>query len=119
MKGVSKGKVMCTKRSQVLAPSIAQASYSAGGIVCRPARSEIATNGTPRQTLAAIVEKRALYGSPRKSIGWSITPSQRSVQEITENCASYSHQKASADSAVGTIHGKSTTARSSDLNGRW
>ena len=37
-------------------------------MVCRPASSEIATNGMPRQMLAAISEKRAAHGLPRKSM---------------------------------------------------
>ena len=37
-------------------------------MVCRPASSEIATKGMPRQILAAISEKRAGQGVPRKSI---------------------------------------------------
>ncbi len=41
-----------------------------------------------------------------------------SVHEMIENCASYSHQKASAESAVGTMNGRRTIARTKDLNGR-
>jgi hypothetical protein len=41
-------------------------------MVCRPASSEIATKGTPRQTLAAMVDSRAFHGSPRKSMYRSI-----------------------------------------------
>jgi hypothetical protein len=37
-------------------------------MVCRPASSEIATKGMPRQMLAAMVDQRAFQGSPRKSM---------------------------------------------------
>jgi len=37
-------------------------------MVCRPASSVIATKGTPRQMLAAMVDSRAFHGSPRKSM---------------------------------------------------
>ena len=37
-------------------------------MVCSPASSVIATKGTPRQTLATMVEMRAFHGSPRKSM---------------------------------------------------
>ena len=68
MIGVSSGNVMNRKRCHPVAPSIAAASYNEGEIVCSPASSEIATNGIPRQTLAAIVDPRAIHGSPRKSM---------------------------------------------------
>ena len=45
-------------------------------------------------------------------------PALVSAQEITENCESYIHQKAIADSAVGTMNGSSTMARRKALNGR-
>ena len=57
-------------------------------MVCRPASSEIATNGIPRQTLATMVETRAFQGLPRKSMYLSIQPSLSSAQLMTENCAS-------------------------------
>ena len=50
---------------------------------------------------------------------WSISPILTSTQLMTENCASYNHQKAMAESAVGTIQGSSTTARKKLLNGRF
>ena len=37
-------------------------------MVCRPASRQIATNGMPRQMLAAISEARAWLGTPRKSM---------------------------------------------------
>jgi hypothetical protein len=36
---------------------------------------------------------------------------------MIENCGSYSHQNAMADSTVGTMNGSSTTARMTALNG--
>ena len=63
----------------------------------------MATKGTPRQTLAAMTEKRAFHGSPRKSMYLSIRPIFISTQLMIENCASKIHQKAIADSAVGTM----------------
>src|SRR5688572_32782303 len=47
--------------------SIMAASYRLGEMVCRPASRQIATNGMPRQMLAAIRDARALAGTPRKS----------------------------------------------------
>ena len=57
-------------------------------MVCSPASSVIATNGTPRQMFAAIVEKRASHGSPRKSMYWWMMPILINTQLMTENCAS-------------------------------
>src|SRR6476620_1297672 len=118
MMGESKGSVTWRKRCHAVAPSMEQASYSEGEMVCSPASSEMATNGTPRHTLAAMVDSRAFQGSPRKSICSLISPACRKLQDSTENCASYSHQKAIAESAVGTIQGSSTTARKNDWNGK-
>src|SRR5262245_25542476 len=93
------------------------ASYSDGGTVCKPASSVIATNGTPRQILAKITDQRAFQTSPRKSILVVIRCIFFSDQEIIENCGSNSHQKAIADSTVGTMKGMRTTARMMALNG--
>jgi len=46
-------------------------------------------------------------------------PIFRAIQEITENCGSKIHQKAIADSTVGTMKGMSTIARMNALKGRW
>ena len=46
-----------------------------------------------------------------------ISPSWRSDHEMIENCGSKIHQKAIADSTVGTMNGISTTARMIALNG--
>src|SRR5690606_26001741 len=78
---------------------------------CRPASSEIATKGMPRQTLAAITDQRAVQGSPRKLIGAWITPHWISTCEMIENWLSKIHQKASADRTVGTTQGSRMTAR--------
>src|SRR6267142_448651 len=94
--------------SHLLAPSIVAASYSEGGTVCRPASSVIATNGTPRQILAKITDQRAFQGLPRKSILVEIRCAFRNIHDRMENCASYSHQNAIADSTVGTMKGTST-----------
>src|SRR5262245_59724556 len=88
MIGVSIGSVTCQNCCHGVAPSIEAASYSDGEMVCSPASSEMATNGTPRQTLAAIVDMRASQGSPRKSMYWLISPILVSVQLTTENCVS-------------------------------
>ncbi len=45
-------------------------------------------------------------------------PAFISTHEMTENCASYIHQNAMAESAVGTMKGSRTTARKNDLKGR-
>src|ERR1700694_1165816 len=89
-------------------------------MVCSPASSEIATNGMPRQILAAISEKRAGQGLPRKStlVERTCSTSTRKY-EMIENCGSEIHQNASADNTVGTIQGNSTMARSRLLNGKW
>ncbi|MND03776.1 hypothetical protein D3C83_237570 [compost metagenome] len=47
----------------------------------------------------------------------SIQPSWRSDQEMTENCGSKIHQKAIAESTVGTMKGIRITARIMALNG--
>src|SRR5215217_5762629 len=78
----------------------------------------MATKGTPRQMLAAMSERRAFHGSPRKSMYWLMSPIFVRVQDRIENCASYSHQKAMAESAVGTMKGSSTMERKNDLKGR-
>src|SRR5437868_13966658 len=88
MIGVNRGRVTFQNCCEGVAPSIEEASYSEGGMVCRPARSEMATNGTPRRMLAAITDKRASQGSPRKSMYRSMRPIFVRVQLITENCES-------------------------------
>src|SRR5947209_13373134 len=102
---------MKRKRCQVDAPSSVAASYSDGDTVCKPASSVIATNGTPRQMLAKITQKRAQLASPRKLMFWVMTPRCFSDHEMIENWASKIHQNASADSTVGTMNGISTAAR--------
>src|SRR5258708_36020707 len=79
MIGVSSGSVTFQNCCQGVAPSIDEASYSDGGMVCRPASREIATNGTPRQMFAAGTESRANQGSARKTMDPSITPVLGSV----------------------------------------
>src|SRR5882757_1502329 len=103
--------------SHLLAPSSVAASYSEGCTVCNPASSVIATKGTPRQILAKITQPRAQVGSPRKLMFWVIKPRCFSDHEMIENCESKIHQKASADSTVGTMKGIKTSARSTALNG--
>src|ERR1700760_4635255 len=96
---------MWRKRCQEVAPSMVAASYSDGDTVCRPASSVIATNGTPRQTLAKITDARAFGTLPRKSMLTVIRCILRSDQEMIENCGSNSHQNAIAESTVGTMNG--------------
>ena len=72
-------------------------------MVCSPANKVIATNGTPRQILAAMVENRAFQGSPRKSMYAVMKPIFTKAQLMMENCESKSHQNAIADKAVGTM----------------
>src|SRR5262245_34913515 len=86
-------------------------------MVCRPASSVMATNGTPRQILAKITDQRAFHVSPRKSILLAISPSLRSDHDTIENWLSKIHQKAIAESTVGTMNGIRTTARTSALKG--
>src|SRR5688572_32179620 len=74
-------------------------------------------NGTPRQTFAKMTLQRAFHASPRKLMLPSIHPSCRSDQEMTENCGSKIHQKAMAESTVGTMKGIRITARMIALNG--
>src|SRR5262245_2146839 len=93
------------------------ASYSEAGMVCSPARRVMAMNGTPRQMLAKITDQRAFQVSPRKSILLAISPSLRSDHDTIENWLSKIHQKAMADSTVGTMNGISTIARMIALNG--
>src|SRR3569833_4540214 len=108
---------MKRKRCQLVAPSSVAASYSEGDTVCKPARSVIATNGTPRQMLAKITVQRAFHGSPRKLMYCVIRPIFMSDHEMIEICGSNSHQKAIAESTVGTMNGISTIARMIALNG--
>src|SRR5215467_10704411 len=108
---------MWRKRCHGVAPSMVAASYSDGDTVCRPASSVIATNGTPRQTLAKITDHRAFHTSPRKSIFVVMRCIFFSDQEMIENCGSKSHQKAIAESTVGTIKGIRTTAQMIALKG--
>src|SRR5204863_5737183 len=93
------------------------ASYSEGDTVCKPASSVMATNGTPRQILAKITDQRAFQVSPRKSMLLAIRPILRSDHDTIENWLSKSHQKAMAESTIGTMKGISTTARMIALNG--
>src|SRR5688572_7373525 len=73
--------------------------------------------GTPRQTLAKITLQRAFHASPRKLMLPSIHPNCLRDQEMTENCGSKIHQKAMADSTVGTMKGIRMTARIIALKG--
>ena len=77
----------------------------------------MATNGTPRQTLAKITDQRAFQASPRKSMLVAISPILRSDQDMIENWLSKIHQNAMAESTVGTMNGISTIARMIALNG--
>ena len=77
----------------------------------------MATKGTPRQMFAKITDQRAFQVSPRKSILVAISPSFRNDQDTIENWLSKIHQKAMAESTVGTMNGISTTARMIALNG--
>ena len=77
----------------------------------------MATKGTPRHTLAKMTEKREFQVSPKKLMLLSIQPKCLSDHEMTENCGSKIHQKAMADSTVGTMNGISTTARKMALKG--
>src|SRR5262249_19614010 len=77
----------------------------------------MAMNGTPRQILAKITDQRAFQVSPRKSILVEISPIFLSDQDTIENWLSKIHQKAMADSTVGTMKGTSTSARMIALNG--
>src|SRR4029078_8491912 len=96
------------------------ASASDGDKACRPASKVVATNGTPRQILAKITDQRAFQTSPRKSMFAVIRPILFSDHGLIENCGSNSHQKAIAESTVGTMKGTSTTARMIALKGsRW
>src|SRR5215813_8082095 len=108
---------MWTKRCHGVAPSMVAASYSEGDTVCNPASSVIATNGTPRQTLAKITDQRAFQKSPRKSMFVEISPAFLSVQDTIENWLSKIHQNAMAESTVGTMNGINTIARMIALNG--
>src|SRR5690606_38065054 len=118
MIGVSSGKVTWPKRCQEVAPASAAAACKDRGLVGRPASRQTATKGMPRQTLAAMTEARALFGSPRKLIGRSINPHSISTQEMMENWESKIHQKASAESTVGTTQGSRMIARKKFLKGR-
>src|SRR5437588_4358169 len=93
------------------------ASYSEGDTVCKPASSVMAMNGTPRQILAKITDQRAFQVLPRKSILPAISPILRSDHDTMENWLSKIHQKAIAESTVGTMNGISTLERMMALNG--
>ena len=67
--------------------------------------------------MAAITDQRAFHGSPRKLIGCAISPHCISTQEMIENWLSKIHQKASAESTVGTTQGRSMIARKKLFNG--
>ena len=57
-------------------------------MVCKPASSVMATNGIPRQMLAAMTDARALFGSPRKSMLLSKMPVATKNQLMIESWAS-------------------------------
>src|SRR3979409_92841 len=58
MIGVSSGSVTFQNCCQGVAPSIEDASYRDGGMVCSPASRDIATNGAPPQRAAPPVVRR-------------------------------------------------------------
>jgi len=76
--GLRSGKVMVTNRRTPPAPSIRAASWSAGSIVWRPARSRIATNGVVFQMSAAPMGTHAASGCTNQSNDSPTTPSVRS-----------------------------------------
>src|SRR6478735_12245957 len=73
--------------------------------------------GMPRQMLTAMTAAWACSGTPRKSTLVEISPSFRSDQETIENCGSKIHQKAIAESTVGTMKGIRIIDRTSERNG--
>src|SRR2546430_12910417 len=64
-----------------------------------------------------LTDQRAFQVSPRKSILLAISPSLRSDHDTIENWLSKIHQKAIAESTVGTMNGISTRARTIALKG--
>jgi hypothetical protein len=74
-------------------------------------------DGGALQILAKITQARAMAGSPRKSMLPSMIPRWRNDHEMIENWLSKIHQKAMAESTVGTTNGISTIDRMIDLNG--
>ena len=117
--GMSRGIVTLRKRAQALAPSIEAASYRSIGMVCRPASSEMAKNGVPRQMLTKITEPIASAGSPRKPEAGKGIPSGRNSHGSGVSVAWKISTKANVDSAVGTIYGSSTLARMTARNGKY
>src|SRR6188768_3653228 len=74
--GSSSGQVTYQKRFHGRAPSMAAASFSSGLMVCRPASSEMAKNGTPRQMLTMMIEVMARSGSPSQLMRWVMKPGE-------------------------------------------
>ncbi|SKF62095.1 Uncharacterised protein [Mycobacteroides abscessus subsp. abscessus] len=62
--GRSRGKVMCQKRWEADAPSMAPASCSSSGTVCNPARKMIMDVPKLRQVAMMISESKAVRVSP-------------------------------------------------------
>ena len=116
--GVSSGTVMWRNRFGAFAPSIAAASYRSCGMVCSPARSEIAKKGVPRQTLTKMTAPMANVGSPKKPAGGYGMCSGPKIHGSGESVGLNASKNASVLSAVGTIYGSSTLERTRFLSGK-
>src|SRR5436190_8496286 len=117
--GSKSGQVTYQKRFHGRAPSMAAASFSSGLMVCRPASSEMAKNGTPRQILTTMIEVMARSGSPSQLMRWVMNPSWNSAQLMTLKVGSNIHFQAKVDSTVGMMKGSRMKARTSALPLKW
>jgi len=75
----------------------------------------MAKNGVPRQTFAMMIAVIAQPPSPSQLMPRSARPLCTMAQLKTLKVASKSHSQAMAESAVGTIHGRSSAARAKFL----
>src|SRR3954452_23680398 len=97
-------------RPHAPAPSIADASYISSGMAWRAARSVMAKNGMPHQTLATIGPHKASRGSPRMLSGAARMPSAASQWGRGPITGLNSQAKVRPERKLGTAHGTNTSA---------
>src|SRR5579859_6338152 len=117
--GRSSGNVIEKYVRHVDAPSTRAASYTSGGMVCRPARIAYVVNGNDTNTATTIIQTKAAVGRPSQS-AWSEpslcrTPTSCRNTLMTPLFGSSAHRKTSAviitDAAHGAIRAQRATRR--------
>src|SRR5690242_14222082 len=112
----SRGNVIRQKRCQPVAPSIAAASYTSAGMICKPLYNRTRLNGIPIQTLAMITEASDQSGDVSQLTGPTPTTA-RALLTMPESLLSI-HDQVDADTISGRSHGVRNRARSPRDNGK-